>query len=370
MSKVLEKLFYKRLYSFLQKEKILYELQYEFRSNRSTSQAITELVGNLLNETENDKLTLCVYLELSKAFNTIDHDILLKKLEHYRVRGVAFDWKTSYINGYKMKIKSIIGDQGDFTIGRGTPQGSCLGTLIFIIFCNDISKICETCKTIMFADDTSIYYSHKNIFKLYEKVQKDLTHLVDYFKAIKLSLNLRKTICMSFNIKGKHIDHIPKLEINNVQIERVEFTRFLGLIIDSRLNWNEHVNNSMAKITMNKFMINMSKNVLTKDIRRNVYCAHIQSHLLHSVYIWGTLTSKSNINKIQRLQNKYVRIIGLKNMSTQVNGIFKELGILKISDLVEVYLVKMGYGINKSLLPKGIMNLFEPKISASHNNMH
>ena len=107
-----------------------------------------------------------------------------------------------------------------------------------------------------------------------------------------MSLNIEKTKCMLFNIKGNCIDCIPKLEINNVQIERVEFTRFLGLIIDSRLNWNEHVNNLMAKITMNKFMINTSKNLLTKDIRRNVYCAHIQSHLLYGVYIWATLTLK------------------------------------------------------------------------------
>ena len=145
VSKVLEKLFHKRLYPFLQKEKILYESQYGFRSNTSTSQAITELVGNILNETENDKLTLCLYLDLSKAFDTIDHDILLKKLEHYGIRGVALDWMTSYIKGCKMKMKSMIRDQGDFTIGMGTPQGSCLGPLILI----------------MFADDISIYYSHK-----------------------------------------------------------------------------------------------------------------------------------------------------------------------------------------------------------------
>ena len=128
---------------------------------------------------------------------------------------------------------------------------------------------------------------------------------------------------MLFNIKGKHIGCIPKLEVNHIQIERVELTRFLGLIIDSRLNWNEHVNNLIAKITMNKFMINTSKNVLTKNIRRNVYCAHIQSHLLYGVFIWGTLTSKSNLNKIQRLQNKCVRILALKKMNTQVNGIYK-----------------------------------------------
>ena len=108
-------------------------MQYGFRSNRPTSQAIAELVGNILNETENDKLTLCVYLDLSKAFNTIDHNILLKKLEHYEIRGVALDWMTSYIKGHKMKIKSMIGDQGDFTIGMGTPQGNCLGPLVFTL---------------------------------------------------------------------------------------------------------------------------------------------------------------------------------------------------------------------------------------------
>ena len=135
-----------------------------------------------------------------------------------------------------------------------------------------------------------------------------------------MSLNREKTNCMLFNIKVKHIECIPKLEVNNVQIERVEFTRFLVLIID-RLNWNKHVNNLISKITMNKFMINTSKNALTKNIRRNVYCAHIELHLLYSVYIWGTLTSKSILNKKQRLRNKCVRIIGLKKMNTQVNGI-------------------------------------------------
>ena len=138
----------------------------------------------------------------------------------------------------------------------------------------------------MFADDTSIYYSHKNIFKLYEKVWKDLTHLVDYFKANNLSLNIEKTNHMLFNIKGKCIECIPKLEINNVQIERVEFTGFLGLIIDSRLNWNEHVNNLMAKITMNKFMINTSKNILTKNIRRNgILCTYTFTLVVWCLYL-------------------------------------------------------------------------------------
>ena len=183
ISKVLEKLVYKRVYSYLQQNDSIYQSQYGFRSNHSTGNAVTELIGDILKNLENRKHTLTIFLDLSKAFDTLEHDTILKKLNKYGIRGTCLDWFKSYLTDRYMSVKCRTSTSPNeirsktFDVKYGTPQGSCLGTLIFLIFCNDLHLNLQHTKCIQFADDTTLYISSKHPKYLKYCLEEDLKSL-------------------------------------------------------------------------------------------------------------------------------------------------------------------------------------------------
>ena len=168
ISKVLEKIIYKRVYDFLHHNGSLYQSQYSFRSNHSTDNAVAELIGDVLKNLENKKHTLTIFLDLSKAFDTLEHDMIYKKLSKYGIRGTCLEWFKSYLSDRTMSLKcrtasslkEIISDS--LEVKYGTPQGSCLGPLIFLIYCNDLHLNLNHTKCIQFADDTTLYIGSKH----------------------------------------------------------------------------------------------------------------------------------------------------------------------------------------------------------------
>ena len=206
ISKILEKIIYSRTYSFLTATNQLFDSQYGFRNNHSCENAVSELIGHVIKRKEHNESTACIFLDLSKAFDTIGHDILLKKLELYGIRGVALNWFNSYLSNRKIRVKCTVGSSGrveysqEETVNYGTPQGSCLGPLIFLIFNNDIHKVVENCSTIQFADDTTLYISSKNTNYLKWCLEHNLMLLLDWFHANKLTLNLAKPNSYSSNL--------------------------------------------------------------------------------------------------------------------------------------------------------------------------
>ena len=168
VSKILEKVVHKNWYTFLEKNKVVYASQYGFRKNRSTVNAITELVCHITNAIENKQSTLSVFLDLSKAFDTIDHNILLHKLEFYGVRGLALNWFQSYLTDRKQYVLYNNVQSQTLDITCGVPQGSVLGPLLFLIYVNDIANCLTHSKLISFADDTTVFLSSKCINDLYK----------------------------------------------------------------------------------------------------------------------------------------------------------------------------------------------------------
>ena len=193
ISKVLEKTMHKRLYNFLNSKKILYGSQYGFRKKHSTNQAITELTSKIIDAFDKKKYTIGIFLDLSKAFDTIDHSILTNKLQFYGIRGIALEWFKSYLNDRKQLVE-YNGSQSELQeISCGVPQGSVLGPLLFILYTNDLPACFKHSNGILFADDTTVYYSHQDLVLAYKLITDDLEILDDWFKANKLSLNISKT---------------------------------------------------------------------------------------------------------------------------------------------------------------------------------
>ena len=193
MSKILEKLVYSRTVAYLDKHQLFYNSQYGFRKNHSCSDAIMELTSEILKNKEHGIHTASVFIDLSKAFDTLDPNILLEKMNRYGIRGIPQEWFKSYLNNRKLRVRCQAGADGElsysslYNVEYGTPQGSCLGPLLFLLFTNDLYRSLENCNAILFADDTTVYKGHRNLNYLKWCLEMDLTNLVDWFRA-KLSI--------------------------------------------------------------------------------------------------------------------------------------------------------------------------------------
>ena len=200
ISKIFEKVMYSQTYQFLQETKQLYQSQYGFRRRHSCENAIQELLSSVLKGRENNKYTAAIFLDLSKAFDTLEHSILIKKLELYGICGLASDWYISYLNGRNMSVKCSAGEYGireissNYPLEYGIPQGSCLGPLLFLIYCNNLPINLTLCSSILFADNTTLYKSHENLIYLKWCLQEELSILLDWFHANKFTLNLTKSV--------------------------------------------------------------------------------------------------------------------------------------------------------------------------------
>ena len=177
-SKILEKIMYKRVIKYLDKNNILFQSQYGFRKKHSTNLATIELMTKILQAIENGEYTVGVFLDLAKAFDSVNHEILLRKLEHYGIRGIVLEWFTNYLTNRKQIVKYKFEKSERLTIKCGVPQGSVLGPLLFLIYMNDISRCSEILSVILFADDTNLFYSHKNIDTLNKTVNQELKKIV------------------------------------------------------------------------------------------------------------------------------------------------------------------------------------------------
>ena len=252
-SKLLERIMYNRVYSYFKTNNLFYTKRFGFQKNTSTEHAILQLVNEITENFSHNEFTLGVFIDLSKAFDTVDHDILLKKLEYYGTKGNAKKWFESYLQNRKQCIIYNGNNITSFcTITCGVPQGSILGPLLFLIYVNDFFQASTEMSAVMFADDTNLFMSDKNIINLYTKMNIELEKVSAWFKANKLSLNVSKTKYSLFHqtVKKKNIPtNLPFLQINNINIERNTITKFLGVLIDENLNWKAQLANIESKIS-------------------------------------------------------------------------------------------------------------------------
>ena len=363
LSKVLEKIIYKRVYSFLMQHNVLYTSQYGFRTEHSTIQAITELVGNIVKGFEEKKITLGLFLDLSKAFDTLKHSTLLAKLEHYGIRGTPLNWFTSYLTDRKQYVK-YNGVKSDFNKTRleyGVPQGSVLGPLLYLIFCNDIYKCIKHCKTILFADDTTIYVTHENLNQLFIYMKQDFANVVDWFRANKLSVNLSKTNYIIFRPRNMTIQNLDEfnLSFGNTVIKRVDVSKFLGIFVDSNLNWNSHVEHVCSQVSKSLYILRSVKKCLPKWVLKMLYYAYYYSHITYGLTLWGPMCTKAQSNRMTLSQKKAIRSVDNAQYNAHTGPLFKKFNILTFSDCISLELVKLIYQTSKRILPLPVLNLFE-----------
>ena len=188
-SKIYEKIMHNRVTEFLDKNNSLYDMQYGFRPGRSCEHALLNAQNFILNSLSKKEISMLLLIDFSKAFDTIEHSILLKKLEHYGIRGIVLEWFKSYLNNRRQYV-AVNGVQSSTKlIEYGVPQGSILGPLLFIIYINDLPNISILAKFIMYADDANIIITGKDMDELFRNLETISTILVNWVDLNGLALN-------------------------------------------------------------------------------------------------------------------------------------------------------------------------------------
>ena len=239
LSKVFEKIMYSRLLSFLDYHESLIGNQFGFRKFHLSYMALMLMMDQVTKAT-NDECVIGIFLDFSKVFGTVNHSILIEKLYHFGIRGNALEWYRSYwsdrsqyvsYNGVRSSTKSIT---------CGVPQGSIHGTLLFLIYINDLYNVCRDSVPILFADDTNLFYKGKKMEYRVKIINGELENISLWLKLNELSLNTKKTHFIMFHT-GKSTMSIPDITIDNQPIDKVEKTKFLGVVIDSKLSWKKTI---------------------------------------------------------------------------------------------------------------------------------
>ena len=348
-SKILERIVYNRLFHFLIKHSILHLSQYGFQRNKSTELAILELQDRLVEILRNKECCAGIFMDLSKAFDTLDHQILLKKLSHYGVRGIALDWFQNYLTDRNQYVY-INGTSSELLpISCGVPQGSILGPLLFLIYINDLPLASKSNATILFADDTNAIYTSQTYDDLNRIVCSDLTVLSDWFKCNKLALNESKTKLIIFHtIYNKPPDGFV-ITLNGVVLERVSITKFLGVFIHENLSWKAQIQYVCNKILKSTALLAKLKHYIPRYVLLIIYNSLCMSHVSYAISVWGG-SPPSLLKRLITLQKKGIRHVCNAKYNSHTTPLFKKCQILNINDLFKLQCSKLMYRKNRDML--------------------
>ena len=332
VSKVFEKIVYDQLYQYLNDNQLLSSCQSGFRSLHSTLTALLEATNSWSVNIDNGFLNGVVFIDLKKAFDTIDHEIILRKLSFFGADQATAKWFQSYLSNRTQRCNVNGNLSSASTVTCGVPQGSILGPLLFLMYINDLPNCLRVAAPRMFADDTSITLSAKTVADLKLAVTSELNNLTCWLRANKLSLNVAKTELMiigsrqRLNAQCEEID----ISIDDRTIKRVDHTKSLGLTIDAQLSWSKHVDEISKKVSSAIGALKRVRPFIPTDVAIQIYNALILPHFDYCSPVWDGLSGCLS-DKLQKLQNRAARVITQSPFDTSSNLLLTMLKWEKLS---------------------------------------
>lgn len=331
-SKILERIIYNNLYQYFENNRILANEQKGFRKGRSIEEGIFEFLDKIYVRVDNRKPVYALYLDMSKAFDCVNHDLLLNKLERYGIRGNALQFINSYLSGRTQitKINKICTktrvenwySSDSRLVTCGVPQGSILGPLLFIIYINDLPNNIHN-EMILFADDITIVYYNKDDIKI------SIDNIVDWLQNNNLNVNIEKTKLMTFQ-QREYLNITTDIQFNNVQIEDINSTKFLGIHIDRNLKWQSHTEVVCKRICTYSYVLFRLSKILDRGSVLVAYHGCVASILRYGLIFWGATTESERVFIAQK---RCVRAVcGLQRMDS-CRPYFKELKLLTLPSM-------------------------------------
>ena len=360
-NRILEKLMYKRLISFINKHNLIYEKQLGFRRQHSAEMAILLITDKIQKTIDSGMYASGVFLDLSKAFDTVNHEILLQKLEFYGIRGIAKKWFESYLSNRRQNV--IIGNTKSDYYLWSTP-GSILGPLLFLLYINDFSNSSQTLDFHIFADDSNLFYANKSLIELEKVVNNELISIHSWLCANKLVLNIDKSNIVVFHPPQKKLQYQINIIINGENLSIAPSTKYLGVIIDSHLNWKDQISYLTNKIKRNIGALSKLRHFTNSEILNNIYYSLVYPFFTYGVIAWGN-TYSTTIKPLFILQKKAIRIITHSKYDDHTDPLFNKLSILKLEDLIYYYNAMFMHDYHNSKLPK-LFDSFFIQISQIH----
>lgn len=346
--KILEKVVCSQLEEHIMNNNIINEMQSGFRKGYSTETALNWIITEWKKFVDSGKKVLAVFLDLKRAFETVDRNILLNKMIKYGIRNKELSWFKNFLIGRTQctKVNKSISDATQIHIG--VPQGSILGVILFLLYINDISTALNYCKVSLFADDTLIYIVGDDIGDCERKMNIDLDNLFNWLNMNKLKLNVSKTKCMVIGYTSMLMN--PHIKINNDEIECVKSIKYLGVIIDSKLNFNEHCDYVCKKIAKKLAFLGRIRSKVSKACAINIYNTIILPHFNYCSTILF-LCNQQQLQRLQILQNRGMRIILKCGIRTHIRDMLNKLKWMNIRNCLTYNALVLIFKLKNNLLP-------------------
>ena len=309
VSKIIEKVIHDQTQKYLDENKIIYKYQSGFRPNHSTNSCLSYLCNKVQQGFEKGMLTGMILIDLQKAFDTIDHQIFLKKIKYLGFSNSAINWFRSYLENrtFSVQVEDSLSSPGDLKCG--VPQGSILGPLLFLLYVNDMSQAVK-CDLLLYADDSCLVFEGENINEIENRLNNDFNMLCDWFVDNKLSIHFgedkTKAIVFGTNRKMKNIREL-EIKHGDIKIKQYPQVVYLGCILDSRLSGEAMALQALGKINGRLKFLYRKKVFLTPSLKRLLCNALIQPHFDFACLAWYTNLKKELKKKMQTCQNKCIR---------------------------------------------------------------
>lgn len=331
ISKVFERCMANRIVSFFNKFQLFSDYQYGFLKNRSTKDAIFNFTESIYDALDSKNHNISILVDLKAAFDTVNHGILINKLERYGIRGHCLQWFVSYLADRKFRVR--VGKQfsDEQTVNIGIPQGSILGPILFIIYNNDLPRISDRLKTTLFADDTNFSLTHNDYDSMVTIFNSELQKIQEWTVANRLTINNSKTELLLFS--NRHTFHNDEqIILNQHFVKYVDNAKFLGVKIDTKMNFKNHINYITKKIAKHAGILYRIKHCMPTKTRVTYYNSFVLPYLNYNILHWGG-TNDVHLKPLITIQKRIIRTIADAEFLAHTSPLFKKLKLLNLTDL-------------------------------------